>query len=192
MSDRPLPFVFITGGCRSGKSAYAQRLAEHLSRERLYVATAVPHDEEMRERIRQHRQERGKGWRTFEAATGNALLAEELYAACRPGEAVLFDCLTLWAAGHMHGDRPPPFFADTCDTLLRGLWTMPSPVIMVSNEVGMGVVPQSAAGRAFRDMAGLAGQKAAALAPLVIMMVCGIPLAVKGELPSFSVSEAAS
>ena len=190
MNDRLLPFVFITGGCRSGKSAYAQRLAEHMSGERLYVATAVPHDQEMRERIRQHRRERGQGWRTYEAATGNALLAEELHAACRPGEAVLFDCLTLWAAGHMLDDRPPPSFAGTCDTLLMGLWALPCPVVMVSNEVGMGVVPQSAAGRAFRDMAGLAGQKAAALAPLVIMMVCGIPLAVKGELPS--VSEAAS
>ena len=184
MHTREFPFLFITGGCRSGKSAYAQQLAERLSPRRLYLATATAWDEEMRERIRLHRQTRGEGWRTHEAGadSGNALPAT-LVGICRPGEALLFDCLTLWAAGCMQGDGPPLDFAAICDDLLQGLWQLPCPVIIVSNEVGMGVVPVSVAGRNFRDMAGLAGQKAAAMATAAFLLVSGIPLLLKGTLP---------
>lgn len=184
MRTREFPFLFITGGCRSGKSAYAQRLAEQLSPARLYLATAVPCDDAMRERIRLHREARGPGWRTCETAPGNgAALADDLPGMCRPGESLLFDCLTLWAAGCMRGSASPPGFAAMCDRLLQCLWGLPCPVILVSAEVGMGVVPASEAGRNFRDMAGLAGQKAAATAQAALLMVSGIPLPVKGALP---------
>jgi adenosylcobinamide kinase/adenosylcobinamide-phosphate guanylyltransferase len=184
MHIRDLPFIYITGGCRSGKSAYAQRLAEGLSSGCLYLATAVPQDDAMRERIRLHREARGKGWRTYEAsADDNDALLAALPKLCRPGETLLFDCLTLWAAGHMRGEQAPSNFDVRCDELLQGLWQLPCPVIIVNNEVGMGVVPMSAAGRNFRDMAGLAGQKTAAAATVAVLMVSGLPLILKGTLP---------
>ncbi|MCL1939617.1 MAG: bifunctional adenosylcobinamide kinase/adenosylcobinamide-phosphate guanylyltransferase [Desulfovibrionaceae bacterium] len=184
MHTRDLPFIYITGGCRSGKSAYAQRLAEELSSGCLYLATAIPQDDAMRERIRLHREARGEVWRTYEApASDNDALLAALQRLCRPGETLLFDCLTLWAAGHMRGEQAPSDFGARCDELLQGLWQLPCPVIIVSNEVGMGVVPVSAAGRNFRDMAGLAGQKAAAAATFAVFMVSGLPLVLKGTVP---------
>jgi adenosylcobinamide kinase/adenosylcobinamide-phosphate guanylyltransferase len=187
MRTRDLPFIYITGGCRSGKSIYAQRLAEGLSSGCLYLATAAPPndaDDALRERIRLHREARGQNWRTYEAPVGdNDALLAALPDICRPGETLLFDCLTLWAAGHMRNEQAPSDFSARCDELLRGLWELACPVIIVSNEVGMGVVPMSAAGRNFRDMAGLAGQKTAAAATFAVLMVSGLPLVLKGTLP---------
>ena len=182
-SSRANPFVFVTGGCRSGKSAYAQRIAEALAPRGLYLATAQVRDEEMRQRVRRHQEARGPRWRLHELPPGAAPEAwRNLSLLARPDEALLFDCLTLWAAGRMIGESAPEDFAALCDDLLRSLWNLPNPVIMVNNEVGMGVVPEMAAGRAFRDMAGEAGQKAAAAATDVILMVSGLPLALKGSI----------
>lgn len=183
LSSRANPFVFVTGGCRSGKSAYAQRIAEALSPRGLYLATAQIRDEEMRQRARRHQEARGPRWRLHELPPGAAPEAwQGLSLLVRPDEALLFDCLTLWAAGRMIEESAPEDFSALCDDLLRSLWDLPNPVIMVSNEVGMGVVPDTAAGRAFRDMAGEAGQKAAATATDVIVMVSGLPLALKGSI----------
>lgn len=185
-AERSLPFVFITGGCRSGKSAYAEKTAKHFSGSCLYIATAHAEDEEMRERVRLHQQARGEGWRLHEVAPGESFgLWQTLPSLVRPGEAVLFDCLSLWAASCMDGDRAPKDFAEHCGNLVTSLWKLSCPVVAVSNEVGMGVVPSSLSGRTFRDMAGLASQKAACLATTVVLMVSGIPLALKGELPVF-------
>ena len=182
-SPRANPFVFVTGGCRSGKSAYAQRIAEALSPRGLYLATAQIRDEEMRQRARRHQEARGPRWRLRELPPGAAPeVWQGLSLLARQDEALLFDCLTLWAAGRMIGESAPKDFSALCDDLLRCLWNLPNPVIMVSNEVGMGVVPDTAAGRAFRDMAGEAGQKAAAAATDVILMVSGLPLALKGNV----------
>lgn len=182
-SSRANPFVFVTGGCRSGKSAYAQRIAEALSPRGLYLATARIDDEEMRQRVHRHQEARGPRWRLHELPPGADPEAwRSLSLLARPDEAVLFDCLTLWAAGRMIGESAPEDFPAQCDDLLDSLWNLPNPVIMVSNEVGMGVVPDTAAGRAFRDMAGEAGQKAAAAATDVILMVSGLPLALKGNV----------
>lgn len=182
---RQLPFIFVTGGCRSGKSDFAQRAAEQLGPSRLFLASAAPCDDEMRERIRLHQSARGPGWRVHEIPPGGGGdIWKRLPALTIPGEPLLFDCLTLWAAGLMQGERAPDNFGDSCDRLLDALWRLPCPVIVVGNEIGMGVVPASASGRAFRDMAGLAGQKIAHKAQSVIMLVSGIPLALKGSLPS--------
>lgn len=177
------PLILVTGGCRSGKSAYAQSLAERLAAQRLFVATARPDEAGMQERILAHKEQRGQGWRVYEAGDTPLTLASDLAAKARPGEVILFDCLTLWAAGCMQEDAAPADFSEQCDRLLAALSRLPGPVVIVTNEVGMGVVPQSLAGRNFRDMAGLAGQKAAAAASAVVLVVCGIPLAVKGPLP---------
>lgn len=180
---RDAPFVYVTGGCRSGKSAYAQALAERAAPKRLYVATleARESDPEIAERIRLHRAARGPGWRVYEPRPGEApQLAARLASVARPGEAVLFDCLSVWAAGCMQGDAMPPDFAALCDDLLRSLWRLPGPVIVVGSEVGFGLAPDNKAGRAFRDMAGLAGQAAAALASHALLVVSGLPLLLKG------------
>lgn len=179
-----LPRILITGGCRSGKSAYAQMLAEQLAPERLYLATAQPFDEEMRERIRLHREARGPGWRVHElAARDGHRLWRQLGDICRPGEPLLLDCLTLWAAGQMRGDEAPDDFPEACDRLLRHLLALPCPVLLVNNEVGMGVVPETRAGRTFRDMAGLLGARAAKAVSTVVVTIAGIPLVLKGSLP---------
>lgn len=182
--SRSTPFVFVTGGCRSGKSAYAQALAEQLTEQGLYIATAHVRDEEMRERVRLHQRARGSNWRVHEVMPGTGPdLWRDLPGLARPGEALLFDCLTLWAAGCMIEDRAPPDFSHTCAILLNALWALPCPVIIVSNEVGMGVVPATAAGRAFRDMAGLAGQQAAAMSTYAVLLASGLPLVLKGSPP---------
>jgi adenosylcobinamide kinase/adenosylcobinamide-phosphate guanylyltransferase len=178
------PFILVTGGCRSGKSAYAQRLAEGFAPERLYIATAEPGDDEMRERIRLHQEARGPGWRLHELAPDRGdRLWQTLAAICRRGEPVLLDCLTLWAAGRMRNGAAPADFPQACDRLLDALRAHDGPVLLVHNEVGMGVVPETASGRAFRDMAGLLGAKAAQAASSVVFMVSGIPLVIKGVLP---------
>ena len=181
-SSRSTPFALVTGGCRSGKSAYAQTLAEKLSHSGLYLATAQVCDDEMLLRVRRHQAARGSRWRLHELASGEGMeLWRRLPSLVRPGEALLFDCLTLWTAGCMVGEKAPENFSETCDRLLGSLWTLPCPVVLVNNEVGMGVVPGTAAGRAFRDMAGEIGQRAAALATSVILMVSGLPLVLKGS-----------
>ena len=180
--SRPIPFVLVTGGCRSGKSAYAQTIAEKLAHSGLYLATAQVCDDEMRLRVRRHQAARGPNWRLHELAAGEGMeLWRRLPSLVRPEEALLFDCLTLWTAGCMVGEEAPDDFSETCDNLLRALWALPCPVVLVNNEVGMGVVPGTAAGRAFRDMAGEIGQRAAALATSVILVVSGLPLVLKGS-----------
>lgn len=184
--SRQLPFWYVTGGCRSGKSAFAQRLAEAAAPRRLYVATCLadPGDEEMAGRIRAHKESRGQGWRVFEPDTAALIdLDAHLPALAVPGEAVLLDCLSLWAAACLRGDCVPDDFAGRCRRLLRSLWDLPCPVYIVGSETGMGLVPPDKAARSFRDMAGLAGQEAAAMARNAVFMVSGLPLALKGDLP---------
>ena len=176
------PFFFITGGCRSGKSAFAQRLAEGLGTTHAYLATAEARDEEMRERIALHRKARGDSWRTVDVPPGGF----PEVAAMRLGEVTLFDCLTLWVAGWMETVLPEKgeeAFDRDLSRLFSRLRALPGPVVVVSNEVGMGLVPVSASARLFRDLAGLANQQAAAQADAVGFIISGLPLVVKGELP---------
>ncbi|MDR2800330.1 MAG: bifunctional adenosylcobinamide kinase/adenosylcobinamide-phosphate guanylyltransferase [Desulfovibrio sp.] len=178
------PFILVTGGCRSGKSAFAQRLAEALGPDRLFLASAQIYDEEMRRRTLAHRRKRGAGWRLYELGADEAAgLPGRLGEIARPGEVLLFDCLTLWAAACMRADRAPPGFAGLCGKLAAALASLPCPVLAVQNETGSGVVPLTPAGRAFRDMSGIVGQCAAARADCVVFMVCGLPLILKGQLP---------
>ncbi len=182
-NGRALPFVFVTGGCRSGKSAYAQTLAEGLGSSGLFVATAEARDEEMRRRVELHRQARGPFWRLLETPPQKSRpLHELLPAEARPGEPLLLDCLTLWVAGRM-ADCNEEQLASACRALAQTLFALPCPVVVVSGEVGLGLVPASPEGRLFRDMAGRANQIMADAATSVVFMVSGLPLMVKGRLP---------
>lgn len=173
MADAP-KLTLVLGGARSGKSGFAEGLIAALPPPWIYVATAEPRDEEMRARIAVHRARRGPSWQTVEAPQE---LAETIVLA-QPAP-VLVDCLTLWLSNLMLG-------AVDIDAeiarLERALEAAAAPVALVSNEVGSGVVPEHPLGRRFRDLQGALNQRMAARADRVVLMVAGLPLAVKGTL----------
>jgi adenosylcobinamide kinase / adenosylcobinamide-phosphate guanylyltransferase len=145
--------VLVLGGARSGKSAYAQELAEATAPERLYFATAGVGDAEMAARIARHQADRGKGWATLEAPLA---LVEILCVVARPGRVVLVDCLTLWLSNVMLAGRDVE--ADV-KRLVGAIGALKGPTIFVSNEVGLGLVPETKLGRDFRDAQGRANRE---------------------------------
>ena len=164
--------TFVLGGARSGKSTHAENLATAHPAPWTYIATAQPYDSEMAERIALHRDRRGEGWTTVDAPLE---LAQALRAA-PDGQPVLVDCLTLWLSNHMlAGHDVEALSAELVDVLgsPRGPW------FAVSNEVGLGIVPDNALGRRFRDAQGRLNQRVAACAARVVFMVAGLPMQVK-------------
>ena len=172
----PNPFLtFVIGGARSGKSSHAQGLARATPAPWVMIATAEALDEEMQERIALHKARRGEGWIILEAPID---LAGAIGQA--PAEAsVVIDCLTLWLSNLMLGDHDLDLAVIGLETALRG---RTAPTILVSNEVGFGIVPETALGRAFRDRAGALNQRLAARAGQVILMVAGLPMTVKPQV----------
>jgi adenosylcobinamide kinase / adenosylcobinamide-phosphate guanylyltransferase len=168
----PEPRVqLILGGARSGKSRHAEALIERLPPPWVYIATAQAHDDEMRARIAEHRTRRPAGWTTIDAPLD---LAAALAAA---GDApVLVDCLTLWLTNLMLGEHAIP---TATDQLTAALATRTAPTVLVASEVGLGIVPENALARRFRDAAGRLHQRLAADADGVVLMVAGIPMRVK-------------
>ena len=162
----------MLGGARSGKSRYAEGLIARSPKPWIYVATAEARDDEMAERIAEHRARRAEGWETIEAPHD---LADALKQA--PAEAaVLVDCLTLWLSNLMEGG----FDIDAQTARLQeALAARTGPTVLVSNEVGLGIVPDNALARRFRDLQGELNRRMAARAQRVVMMVAGIPIAVK-------------
>ncbi len=168
--------TLVLGGARAGKSAFAEGLAKAWD-QRVYVATAVVTDDEMAARIAQHRARRDPDWRTVEEPL-------ELPAVVRresaPRTGLLVDCLTVWLGNLMHHQRD----ADTaCAALLEALAAAPGPVVLVANEVGLGIVPDNALARAFRDHAGRLHQSVARVAGRVFFVAAGIPMTLKGAAP---------
>lgn len=165
--------TLVLGGARSGKSRYAELLAEQCPSPWRYVATAVAFDEEMRERIAHHVDRRGHGWHTIEAPVD---LPEALLAAPY-GEPVLVDCLTVWLTNVMLSDGDLPAAVNRLVDVLqrpRGPW------FVVANEVGLGIVPDNALARRFRDEAGRLNQSVASCADEVLFLAAGLPLKLKG------------
>jgi adenosylcobinamide kinase/adenosylcobinamide-phosphate guanylyltransferase len=163
------PLTLILGGARSGKSAYAEALIDA----GLYLATAEPGDAEMADRIAQHRARRGPGWTTVEAPLD---LAEALAAHARADRPILVDCLTLWLSNLMLQDRDVDA---ATSALIDGLPRLAGPVVFVSNEVGLGIVPDNALARRFRDAAGRLNQAVAAACQHVVLIAAGMPLVLK-------------
>jgi len=171
-------FTLVLGGARSGKSriAEARILALPQTGAPLYIATAQAFDDEMTARIAAHRAQRaGAGWRTIEAPLA---LAEALEQA-PPQTPVLIDCLTLWLSNHLLARSDLPAEGAR---LARAIAAHPAPLIAVANEVGLGIVPDNALARRFRDEAGRLNQHLAAQAGRVILVTAGLPLALKGSL----------
>lgn len=167
--------ALVLGGAASGKSAFAEGLVTGWERPRAYLATAQPWDAEMEAKIARHRDARGPGWRTVEAPLD---LASAL-AAVDPGEAVLIDCATLWLSNQMLAEAD---LAAAEARLLAALDACAAPVAVVSNEVGQGIVPDTLLGQRFRDAQGALNQRLAARADLVVLVVAGLPLVLKGSL----------
>jgi adenosylcobinamide kinase/adenosylcobinamide-phosphate guanylyltransferase len=163
----------VLGGARSGKTRHALELAEAGAGRLLYLATAEARDAEMRARIERHRTERGPRWQTVEEPLD---LPGTLAAEAGCGTTVLVDCLTLWLSNLMEAGRNP---AAEADRLARLLPTLDGRVILVSNEVGLGIVPDTALARRFRDEAGRMNQAVARAAERVLLVVAGLPLTVK-------------
>jgi adenosylcobinamide kinase/adenosylcobinamide-phosphate guanylyltransferase len=175
--------TLILGGARSGKSAYAQLLAAESRLPVLFVATAVAFDEEMAARIAVHRAERPAGWQTLEAPRE---VGKALRALPDPGGTVLIDCLTLLANNVLLALPDPENAADAqraldaeIDDLLAAYAHSRARWIIVSNEVGLGLVPEFPLGRVYRDILGRANQRLAQDAGRVLFMVAGLPLVVK-------------
>ncbi|MHB9052579.1 MAG: bifunctional adenosylcobinamide kinase/adenosylcobinamide-phosphate guanylyltransferase [Thermoleophilia bacterium] len=174
--------IFVTGGARSGKSGLAEKIAREKGKDVTYIATAEPGDGEMRERIAEHRRRRPSGWRTMEAP-GN--LPEAVGEALASGGVVLIDCLTVYISnllisqGIATGEHFRKAIDREIDQLVEICQSGNGRVILVSNEVGMGIVPDNHLARTFRDAAGRANQKLAAAAEEVYLCVSGIPVKVK-------------
>lgn len=180
----PPRLTLVLGGARSGKSRFAESLATQPGRPVLYVATMVVSDEEMRARVEEHRRGRPTAWKTLEVARD---VAEAVQAARADDEVVLVEDLALLTSNALLDvgeDSPGEPALKTVEENLRrevdGLCALSGPTIVVSNEVGMGVVPAYPLGRVFRDLLGLANQQLAARADRVYYMVAGIPVVVKG------------
>jgi adenosylcobinamide kinase / adenosylcobinamide-phosphate guanylyltransferase len=167
------PATLVLGGARSGKSRYAERLVEGTAIRGTYCATAEEGDAEMAERIAAHRARRGPFWRTVE--TPLALAPTILKEATRE-RPLLVDCLTLWLSNLLLAGRPIDAEAGALCGALR---EAAGPVVLVANEVGMGLVPETPLGRRFRDAAGCLNQQVAALADRVVFVAAGLPLVLK-------------
>ena len=167
--------TLVLGGARSGKSAYAEGLIVAAGPVATYLATAEPGDGEMAARIAHHRARRGPGWVTVEEPLD---LLGTLERVARPDRPVLVDCLTLWLSNLMFAERDVE--AETA-RLAQGLGALVGPVVLVSNEVGQGIVPDNALARAFRDHAGRLHQAVAAAAARVVFVTAGLPMVLKGD-----------
>lgn len=168
--------TLVLGGAGSGKSLWAENLVTRAAAHRIYLATARAWDDEMRKKVDQHRIQRGPDWTTIEAPLNiSAALAK-----AAPEQVVLLDCATMWLSNHLLdgndlGIEEPAFLA--------ALSACKAPVVVVSNEVGMSIVPENALARQFREAQGQLNQKLAAQADLVVAVMAGLPLSLKGTLP---------
>ena len=163
--------LLVLGGARSGKSRHAQLWTEGTPGRLAYIATAQAFDAEMTDRIARHREDRGERWHTVEAPFD---LSGAIEQAAVHHDAILVDCLTLWLSNWILAEKHPPV-----SELVEAVIVCPRPIALVANEVGLGIVPDNALARRFRDKAGRLNQAVAAAVEQVVLMVAGLPLEVK-------------
>lgn len=182
--------ILITGGARSGKSAFAEKLAKETGEKVLYIATSIPFDDEMKERVKRHKAQRPAEWDTYE---GYRNLGDVITEKGKSYDGILVDCITIMATNLMFDsigfeDQSPAYedflkaeeyISIHIENLKKGLSAADTTVILVTNELGSGVVPDTAFGRAFRDIAGRANRQLAEQADEVYLVVCGIPMKIK-------------
>ncbi|MBI5101059.1 MAG: bifunctional adenosylcobinamide kinase/adenosylcobinamide-phosphate guanylyltransferase [Nitrospirae bacterium] len=174
MSDRTGTITFVIGGARSGKSSFALDRASEYEGQKVFIATAQAFDSEMTKRIQKHRQERGGDWETVEAPLAITGVLKDKSGKCG---VIVIDCLTLWLSNLLLAGMDVEM---ETGSFISSLSTVNCPrVFIVSNEVGMGIVPENELARRFRDIAGRLNQKTAALADEVYMVTAGIPVKIK-------------
>ena len=171
--------TLVLGGARSGKSRYAEQLghdwlANNLNRERLYIATCQAFDDEMSNRIDKHKQQRGDNWTTIEEPFQ---LADCLTREQDKSRFILVDCLTLWLTNHLLAENN---INQEISNLCDALQTANGDIVLVANEVGLGIVPENQLARQFRDHAGICNQRVAEVADRVVFIAAGLPLVMKG------------
>ncbi len=170
--------ILVIGGCRSGKSSHALQLAEGMTdRGKVFIATCVPRDDEMKDRVARHQRDRENSWKTVETPVD---LPGAIAAHHREAEVILVDCLTLWTSNILMETENPDKIEERIHALTHTLGEAECPVILVSNEVGTGIVPANRLARLFRDTAGMVNQRVASAADRVVLMTAGLPLALKG------------
>jgi adenosylcobinamide kinase/adenosylcobinamide-phosphate guanylyltransferase len=168
--------TLVLGGAASGKTAWAERLVLGAGTQPVYLATAQAWDAEMQAKIARHRDSRGTGWHTIEAPLDLTLPLGD----ARADQAVLLDCATLWLSNHLLAEHD---LAVESAGLLRALENCQACVVVVTNEVGAGIVPDNAMARQFRQAQGELNQRLAQAADLVVAVMAGLPLVLKGQLP---------
>lgn len=167
---------FVLGGAASGKSAFAETLVVQTGAPRVYLATSEIYDDEMRQKVKAHLAQRGEGWRTIEAPMD---LAPAL-ASVSKNEVLLLDCATMWLTNQMMAEAD--LEAET-EGLIQQITACAGRVVVVSNEVGMGIVPDNALARRFRNAQGKLNQRLASEADLAVFVIAGLPTVLKGQLP---------
>lgn len=177
--DSKFTRLLVLGGARSGKSTYALKLAERRWRRPLYLATAEVKDQEMLRRVAAHRKARGPHWRCVEEPLE---IAKVLAGGAAGADGILVDCLTLWLSNVLLQEGPAALETRK-QALLAAVRRTRRNLILVSNEVGLGIVPEHALARTFRDQAGWLHQALAAEVDTVVFVAAGLPLALKGTLP---------
>ncbi len=169
--------LFVIGGCRSGKSGHALKAAESfIGEKKIFIATCIPRDDEMKHRVAKHRQERNRTWHTIEAPTH---LPDAIVDHSRDATVILVDCLTLWMNNLLLETGDSEKVLERIPFLIQAIETANCPTVLVSNEVGTGIVPENKLARQFRDLAGAVNQAVAKQADKVVWMVAGIPVTIK-------------
>lgn len=166
--------TLVLGGARSGKSSYAEAIIEKNKQTKIYIATAEVLDDEMSDRVEKHRLQRGNDWKTLEIPIN---IAEQITNPDYINAVIIVDCLTLWLSNLLHKEMD---VIQHINLLIESLKITQVKVILVSNEVGLGIVPENALARQFRDYAGILHQKVAEVADEVVLVVAGIPIKIKG------------
>lgn len=171
--------MLVLGGAKSGKSTFALNVCNSLDRDRIFLATAQALDQEMEERIRRHQAERGSGWRTIEEPLK---VAETIASLDSKDTVIALDCLTLWLNNlYMEYGKDQEAIDEAIESLVQQLKDIHGAVVVVSNEVGMGIVPDNQLSRTYRDTAGYMNQRIARLAVKVVVVLAGLPLVLKDE-----------
>lgn len=170
--------IFVTGGTRSGKSSYAQEIAISIKKEKLFIATCIPEDDEMKERVRLHKLDRPSSWRTIEE---NKKLLQVIREETKEDIVIIIDCLTLFISYFLMKGRKGDFIKAELEQIVETIKNGNATVIIISNEVGSSLVPENKLGRDFRDIVGFCNQIAAKDADEVFYVVAGIPIKIKGD-----------
>ena len=171
--------MLVLGGAKSGKSSFALNVCNSLNKKRIFLATAQALDQEMEDRIRRHQAERGSGWRTIEEPLK---VAETIGSLDNEGTVILLDCVTLWLNNlYMEYGEDQETIDEAIEKLARQLTDIRGAVVVVSNEVGMGIVPDNQLSRTYRDTAGYMNQRIARLSVKVVVVLAGLPMVLKNE-----------